>query len=79
MVRTVGQASTRAIAAIVTVIGADELLIAVALGCGTSAIWPLVGRLALLVPCVVLLWIALPSRTPFITRPPAEKPMRRDK
>ena len=61
--------SRRVAAAVVAVIGVDELLIVVALTLVTVALWPRFGRQALLVPGLVVLWVALPSRAPFIARP----------
>jgi hypothetical protein len=67
-----GRHSRQAAAAIADVIGADELLLLVALTLVTVALWPLFGRQALLVPGVVGLWYALPTRAPFVTRHTAE-------
>lgn len=54
----------------VRVVGLDELLLAVALALLTGGAWEVVGRLALVIPGMVLLWVALPSRAPFVTRGP---------
>lgn len=54
-----------------SMIGVDELLLAVALTLVTVGSWPLLGRGALVVPGIVLLWIVLPTRGTFIVRPPA--------
>lgn len=50
---------------------ADEVATMVALVLVTVALWPRFGRLTLLVPGIVLLWIALPVRRPFVARPEA--------
>lgn len=47
-----------------------EATLAVALVLLTVAAWPRLGRQALAIPGGVLLWIVLPSRVPFIARPP---------
>lgn len=52
--------------AITAVIGADELLVCVGLGLLTAGLWSLVQESALVAPGLVLLWIALPQRTPFV-------------
>lgn len=54
--------------AVLTIVGADELALSVALVLIVIGLWPLVGRVALLVPGLVLLWIALPARQPFLHR-----------
>lgn len=56
-------------AIIAGIIGADELAITVALVLVTVALWPALGRQALIAPGLVLLWVALPARAPFIARP----------
>lgn len=69
----------RVIAAIVSVVGADELALIGALALLVAGLWPVLGQRALVVPGLVWLWIALPSRHPFVSRPPAasDKPSRR--
>lgn len=52
--------------AITAVIGADELLVVAGLGLLTAGLWPIVQESALIAPGLVLLWIALPQRTPFL-------------
>lgn len=47
----------------------EELLIAAALTLLVVGLWPRFGREALLVPGVILLWLVLPARLPFIDRP----------
>lgn len=54
-----------------SMLGVDELLLAVALTLVTVGSWPLLGRGALVVPGIVLLWIVLPTRGTFIVRPTA--------
>jgi len=53
-------------------VGVDEVLLAVALGLTTAGIWPWLGFGALTVPGLVLLWMVLPERRPFVGRPGAE-------
>jgi hypothetical protein len=53
-------------------IGCTELLLAgglAGLAVGSAQVWPPLGWL---VPSAIVTWIALPTRTPFITRPPAD-------
>lgn len=68
--------SAKMLAGLRALIGVDELVLLVALTLIVIALWPIVGCRALLAPGVVLLWIALPARAPFLVRPP-EKPPRR--
>ena len=51
----------------------DEILVAGGLALVTVGLWPIVGRSALVVPGLVLLWIALPQRVAFVARTP-DKP-----
>lgn len=66
-------------AAIAAAVGIDELLLAAGLVLITVALWPVVNVSALLAPGVVMVWIALPTRAPFVPRatPPADAPARR--
>ena len=57
-------------AVVVREVGVEEILLTAAIALAMVAIWPWCGRLSLLVPAVVLLWIALPARAPFLARPP---------
>ncbi len=59
--------------AIVAAIGIDELALALALGLIGLGCWMVWKPGAFLVPGLVLLWLALPSRAPFVSRPP-DKP-----
>lgn len=63
-----------ALRAVIAVVGVDELLLSIALALIVVGLWPLVGQRALLVPGLVLLWIVLPSRQPFLHRSPAPSP-----
>ena len=45
----------------------EEVLCVVGCVLAVWALWPTVGRLALLIPAGVLLWIALPARSWFMT------------
>ncbi len=49
----------------------DELTLAGGLLLATIALWHLVSVLALLLPGLVLTWLALPSRRPFVIRTPS--------
>lgn len=55
-------------------LGPEEAVLLVALVLVTVGLWPLAARwagsgwTALLVPGLVLLWLALPSRAPFVIR-----------
>ena len=51
-----------------TMLGADEIVLVVALVLITAGLWLLVGQGALLASAAVFLWIGLPSRLPFIVR-----------
>lgn len=59
---------TRLCKTVTGVVGFDELLVAVGLALIAAALWPVVGRLALLAPGLVLVWIALPQRASFVRR-----------
>lgn len=48
---------------------ATEAALLVGVSMVTAALWPAVGRLALLVPGAVLVWLGLPVRQWFIERP----------
>lgn len=71
--------SRRLVAAIGAVVGPDEILLVVALALVTWGLWPLVGRMALIAPGAVCLWIALPSRAAFLVRPAADDAAKRKK
>jgi hypothetical protein len=67
-------------ASVHALVGVDELLLLVALGLITTGLWVVVGIAALIAPGLVLLWIALPSRTGFLVRASElEAPKRRDR
>jgi hypothetical protein len=59
------------------VIGPDEILLGTGLTLVTVALWPVLGRVSLIVPGLVILWIAVPERAPFVTRPPVSDKDRR--
>lgn len=48
----------------------DEANVLLGLALVTVALWPSVGRGALVVPGVVLIWVSLPERAAFVKRPP---------
>lgn len=67
-----------------SLVGADELLLTLALGLIVVGLWPIAVKwlgtgLPSLIPAgIVILWLALPSRAPMILRTaPPEKPTRR--
>ena len=49
-------------------LGADEVVFIAALLLITAGVWLFVGQASLIAPGVVLLYVALPSRQPFIVR-----------
>ncbi len=59
--------------ALVAAIGLDEIVLALALGLIGLGCWMVWKPGAFLVPGLVLLWLALPPRAPFVNRPP-DKP-----
>lgn len=63
--------------ALTSLIGPDEALLVVALTLVTVALWPWLGRGALLPAGLVLLFVALPSRAPFVNRQPPPEALRR--
>lgn len=67
-------ARVRAMASAVrAAVGLDDLVLVLALALlsiGVGLVWVPAG---LIVPGLVLLWLVLPSRAPFVTRPPAPK------
>lgn len=62
--------SRRRFARVRALVGLDELLLLVGVGLMLTGLWPTIGVGALVVPGVVLVWIALPSRSPLLERPP---------
>jgi hypothetical protein len=65
---------TRAVRA---AIGVTECVLIVGLAFVVIALWPLVGRVALLPVGLVMVWVTLPVRSAFIHRSPGEAPARR--
>lgn len=59
-------------AAVAGVIGLDEVVLGAGLVLVTIALWPDLGQRALLVPGLAAVWISLPTRGGFITRPPQD-------
>jgi hypothetical protein len=57
--------SRTAAAAIASVVGLDELVLVLGLVLVTVALWPLVGRVALIVPGAAAVWVSLPPRARF--------------
>jgi hypothetical protein len=56
---------------------AEELGVLVMLALISAGLWPYVGQGALVVPGLVGLWLLLPSRLPFLVRPPGTPDPRR--
>jgi hypothetical protein len=81
LVRTaIGRRSKRGAAAAAGVLGLDELVLGAGLVLITVALWPLVGRVALLVPGLALTFLSFPTRAPFVHQrptPPKAPPTRR--
>jgi hypothetical protein len=59
------------VAAVMDAVGIDELLLLTALGLIARGLWLAWRPGAYLVPGAILLWVVLPSRTAFLTRPPS--------
>ncbi len=66
-----GKALWSAWSALTKAIGVEEALIYTALGLLAAGCWQVWQPGACLVPGAVMLWLYLPSRRPFIERPPA--------
>lgn len=66
--------SARLWLALRAIIGLDEVLLLVGFGLITVALWPAIGRLALLIPGAAIIWLVLPTRAPFLHRPSANDP-----
>lgn len=64
--------------ALLAEIDAGDVALVLAVLLLTVTLWPSVGRLALLVPGSVALWLALPTRAVFIEKPMVEKGKARD-
>lgn len=54
-------------------IGLDDLVLLLALLLLAVGFWQVWTPGAFIVPGLVLLWLVLPSRAPFVTRPPSSK------
>lgn len=65
-----GRALLAAWALIASVIGFDEIAIAVGLALVAFGLWDVWRPGAFILPGMVILWMAVPSRPAFITRPP---------
>lgn len=59
-------------------IGSDEILIGAGLGLIAAGLWDVWRPGALIVPGAVLVWIGLPQRAPFVSRPVLPKKVRRN-
>lgn len=60
----------RLLTALAEAFGADEAMLLIGLCLITVALWPAFGVAALLLPGLIVTWMALPSRTPFVERTP---------
>ena len=56
-------------AALAREVGRDECALGLGLGLVTAGAWPVLGQGALALPGAVLIWLALPARSPFVVRP----------
>ena len=63
--------------ALAPLVGAEELLLLVGLVLVSFGLWSVWKPGAFLVPGAVLVWIALPSRSPFVARPSEETKRKR--
>ena len=70
--------SSLAVAAIEKHVGPDELGIATALVVLTIGLWPRLGRDTLIADGAILLWMFLPTRSPFIVGRPVMKDERKN-
>ena len=59
---------------VVREIDADVVGLVLALALLTAGLWPDLQRRALVVPGIVLLWLILPARAPFIHRSDSKEP-----
>lgn len=69
--------SRRVVAAIATVIGPDEIQFWLGLLLVGGGLWFVWRPAAFVVPGLVLIWSALPSRAPFIARPVVDDNVKR--
>lgn len=60
------------VAAVRSAMGVDELVLVLALTLTTGGLWTWLAWGALVVPGVVLLWLVLPPRAPFVVPDRAE-------
>lgn len=68
MRQRIARACKTCAAAIAGIVGVDELLLVVGLVLITAGLWPVLDAVAFAVPGAVVLWIALPQRSPFVHR-----------
>ena len=61
------------------VLGADEIILVAALLLVTIGLWLVAGQASLIAPGFVLLWVGLPSRSPFVMRPGFQKLQKNEK
>jgi hypothetical protein len=54
-------------------ITAADVVVFVGLGCLTTGAWSVVGLAALMLPGLVLVWYALPTRPPFVATTDRER------
>lgn len=60
----------RSLTVVRRVVGPEEVALAMGLALVTVGLWPVAGQVALTVPGLVLIWLALPQRTTFVQRTP---------
>lgn len=58
----------------VALVGVDEFFLTMGLVLLTVGLWTLIGWTALVAPGIVLLWIYVPARVPFVAGQPSRKP-----
>ncbi len=71
------RASKAILAAITSVVGPDEIMLVTALLLVSAGFWTVWRPASYLVPGMVLLWIALPSRASFVLRSQAPVVLKR--
>lgn len=63
--------------AVSQVIGVDECVLVLGLVLLAAGLWPLFGRVALIAPGLVLVWMAIPQRAPLVRREPQSAQVRK--
>lgn len=63
----------REVVRVLALVGLDDVVLVVALLLIAAGFWEAWRPGAFIVPGIVLLWLVLPSRAPFVARPPVVK------